>query len=219
MPASSSIRKEAQYRVYKLRPEPLAEVDEWLSRIERCGKRPERPAHRNRSRKEGEGHDMTEETRAGVPASREGCDPWTVGAPSAWRSSSPPTSMTYGRPDHAKRLARWIAEVEGDLRLGGGPGDLHQRWEGPADRRVRASPTPGRDQEPRGAEETSSRPSSSPTATQRPWCSRNAGSPSTNSPPTARAGRRTLEDLAAHGAGRGTCTDWHTRWTELTPFL
>jgi DNA-binding transcriptional ArsR family regulator len=26
------VRKEAQFRVYNLRPEPLAEVDEWLSR-------------------------------------------------------------------------------------------------------------------------------------------------------------------------------------------
>ena len=46
------VRKEAQFRVYNLRPEPLAEVDEWLSPYRSLvGVAHERPAHRDRPRK------------------------------------------------------------------------------------------------------------------------------------------------------------------------
>ena len=91
-----------------------------------------------------------------------------------------------------QRLARWIAEVEGDLRVGGAfRATFTSGWEGPGrvdvcdpPRHLLVTMTPG------GEDETSSRPRSSPTATRQHWWSRSVGSPFKNSPRTEPAGRR-----------------------------
>ena len=91
------------------------------------------------------------------------------------------------------RLARWIADVEGDLRLGGEfRASFTSGWEGPGrvdvcepPRRLLLTMEPGRTTRP------SLRPSSSPMATRPAWYSRNAGSRSTSWPRTGPAGRRT----------------------------
>jgi uncharacterized protein YndB with AHSA1/START domain len=62
---------------------------------------------------------MTGDARAAA-ASWAACDQQAVRASCAWRTALPPISRTCGRHSPIPpRLARWIGEVEGDLRLGG----------------------------------------------------------------------------------------------------
>jgi uncharacterized protein YndB with AHSA1/START domain len=118
-----------------------------------------------------------------------------------------------------QRLARWIATVEGDLRLGG---EFWARftsscWEGPGrvdvcdpPRRLRLTMSPGQDdQTVIEAELTADGDQTRLVVEER------------GLPIGAAAGRGAgwqahVEDLGAYLAGR-ELADWRERWTELTP--
>ena len=116
------VRQEAQRRVYSLRPEPLAEVDEWLGRYRALWEQRLDALHTEVARGKRERtkeHLMTSNARwrrthPGQPAiSRwRGC--CAHRRPLRHRHRRPVVGLT----DPA-RLARWYGEVEGDLRLGG----------------------------------------------------------------------------------------------------
>jgi uncharacterized protein YndB with AHSA1/START domain len=116
------------------------------------------------------------------------------------------------------RLARWIAEVEGDLRVGG---EFHANftsgWEGSGrvevcepPRRLRLTMSPGhQDQTVIEAELGAEGDHTSLAVEER-------GLPLTELPAHGAGWQAHLEDLAAHLAG-GERADWRTRWSKLTP--
>jgi Bacterial regulatory protein, arsR family/Activator of Hsp90 ATPase homolog 1-like protein len=115
------VRQQAQRRVYSLRPEPLAEVDEWLGRYRALWEqRLDAAAHRG-----GPGETRTKENQmtsnAGADSRVTGSlrsaggkgvvrmqDRFDTDIDDLWSALTDPS-----------RLARWYGEVEGDLRLGG----------------------------------------------------------------------------------------------------
>ena len=117
----------------------------------------------------------------------------------------------------AQRLARWIAEVEGDLRLGGAfratftermGGSRPSSCEPP--RYLLVTMTPG------GEEETVIEAVLVADGDQTRLVVEERGIPLKELAAHGAGWQAHLEDLAAHGAGREP-TDWRTRWTELTP--
>jgi uncharacterized protein YndB with AHSA1/START domain len=117
------------------------------------------------------------------------------------------------------RLARWIAEVEGDLRLGG---EFHASftsgWEGPgrvevcdAPRRLRLLMAPGQ-----GEDETVIEAVLVAEGNKTRLVVEERGIPLGEIAGNGAGWQAHVEDLAAHLAGRQPA-DWRTRWIELTP--
>ena len=116
------------------------------------------------------------------------------------------------------RLARWIAAVEGDLRVGG---TFHARftsgWEGPGRVEICRQPerllvvmAPGR------ADETEIEATLTPAGDHTRLVIEERGIPIEHLPGHGAGWQAHVEDLVAHLAGRER-QDWHARWLELTP--
>jgi uncharacterized protein YndB with AHSA1/START domain len=117
-----------------------------------------------------------------------------------------------------QRLARWIADVEGDLRVGGEfQANFTSGWEGSGrvdlcepPRRLRVTMSPGqKDQTVIEAELVAEGDQTSLAVEER-------GLPLDELAAHGAGWQAHVEDLAAHLAGRERA-DWRTRWSELTP--
>jgi uncharacterized protein YndB with AHSA1/START domain len=117
------------------------------------------------------------------------------------------------------RLARWIADIEGDLRVGG---EFHASftsgWEGPGrvdvcepPRHLRVTMAPGQ-----GDDETVIEAELVSAGDQTRLVIEERGLPLDELATHGAGWQAHVEDLAAHLAGRQR-VDWRTRWTELTP--
>jgi uncharacterized protein YndB with AHSA1/START domain len=123
------------------------------------------------------------------------------------------SALTDGR-----RLARWIAEVEGDLRLDGAfRATFTSGWEGPGrvdacepPRHLRVIMTPGQ------AEETVIEAVLVAEGNQTALVVEERGLPLEELAAHGAGWQAHLEDLAAHSAGREHA-QWRTRWNELVP--
>ena len=115
------VRQEAQRRVYGLRPEPLAEVDEWLGQIPGpVGAAAGRPAHRGGPGKtRTKERQMTSTTQGGnrIQGSLRSAD--GKGVVRMQDRFDTDIDDLWSALTDPGRLARWIGEVEGDLRVGG----------------------------------------------------------------------------------------------------
>jgi uncharacterized protein YndB with AHSA1/START domain len=117
-----------------------------------------------------------------------------------------------------QRLARWIARVEGDLRLGGQfRASFTSGWEGPG--RVDVCDPPRRllvtmDQDQQ--DETVIAAELIPDGEQTRLVVEERGLPFAEAADHGGGWQAHIEDLAAHLAGRPR-TDWRTRWAELAP--
>lgn len=117
-----------------------------------------------------------------------------------------------------QRLARWIAEVDGDLRLGGEfRATFTSGWEGHGrvevcepPRRLLVTMAPGRE------DETVIEAELVADGDQTSLVLEERGLPLEELAAHGAGWQAHVEDLAAHLAGRER-TDWRTRWTELTP--
>src|SRR5487761_50375 len=117
-----------------------------------------------------------------------------------------------------RRLARWIAQVEGDIRLGG---EFHARftssWEGPGrvdvcepPRRLLVTMSPGQE------DETVIEANLVAAGDQTSLVIEERGLPVDELAAHGAGWQAHVEDLAASIAGREPA-DWRTRWSELTP--
>jgi uncharacterized protein YndB with AHSA1/START domain len=117
-----------------------------------------------------------------------------------------------------QRLARWIADVEGDLRLGG---EFRARftssWEGPGrvdvcepPRRLLLTMSPGQD------DQTVIEAELIPDGEQTRLIVEERGLPLDAAAAHGAGWQAHIEDLATHLAGEPP-TVWRTRWLELTP--
>jgi uncharacterized protein YndB with AHSA1/START domain len=117
-----------------------------------------------------------------------------------------------------ERLARWIATVDGDLRLGG---EFRARftsgWEGPGridvcepPRRLLVTMSPGQD------DQTVIEAEVIPEADQTLLVVEERGLPLDEAAAHGAGWQAHIEDLAAHLAGQPSA-DWRTRWAALTP--
>lgn len=117
-----------------------------------------------------------------------------------------------------RRLARWVAEVEGDLRVGG---QFHARftssWDGPgrvdvcrAPRRLTVTMSPGT------PDETVIDATLAPEQDKTRLVVEERGLPLDVLAAHGAGWQAHVEDLAAHIDGR-QAGDWHTRWTQLRP--
>jgi uncharacterized protein YndB with AHSA1/START domain len=117
------------------------------------------------------------------------------------------------------RLARWLADIEGDLRVGG---EFHASftsgWEGPGrvdvcepPRHLRVTMAPGQ-----GDDETVIEAELVSAGDQTRLVIEERGLPLDELATHGAGWQAHVEDLAAHLAGRQR-VDWRTRWTELTP--
>jgi uncharacterized protein YndB with AHSA1/START domain len=117
-----------------------------------------------------------------------------------------------------QRLARWIAEVEGDLRLGGEfRASFTSSWEGPGrvdvcepPRRLLVTMSPGQD------DQTVIEAELVPDGDQTRLVLEERGFPLDEVAAHGAGWQAHVEDLAAHLAGR-PAADWRMRWAELTP--
>jgi uncharacterized protein YndB with AHSA1/START domain len=117
-----------------------------------------------------------------------------------------------------ERLARWIATVEGDLRLGGEfRASFTSGWEGPGrvdvcepPRRLLVTMSPGQD------DQTVIEATLDPDGPQTRLVVEERGLPLGEVAAHGAGWQAHIEDLAAYLAGRPTA-DWRTRWTELAP--
>jgi uncharacterized protein YndB with AHSA1/START domain len=117
-----------------------------------------------------------------------------------------------------KRLARWIAEVEGDLRPGGEfRASFTSGWQGPGrvdvcepPRRLLVTMSPGQD------DQTVIEAVLEPDGDQTRLVVEERGLPLGEVADHGAGWQAHVEDLAAHLAGR-PAADWRTRWTELIP--
>ena len=118
-----------------------------------------------------------------------------------------------------RRLARWLGEVEGDLRLGG---EFRARffasgWEGTG--RVDACEPPRRlllTMSPGQQDETVIEAWLADAGDQTTLVIEERGLPLGEIASHGAGWQAHVEDLAAHVAG-GEAADWRSRWTELTP--
>jgi uncharacterized protein YndB with AHSA1/START domain len=117
-----------------------------------------------------------------------------------------------------QRLARWIGDVEGDLRLGGEfQARFTSSWEGPG--RVDVCEPPRRllvTLEPGSAAETVVEAELVADGAQTRLVIEERGLPLDSLHAYGAGWQAHVEDLAAHLAGREPA-DWRTRWTELDP--
>jgi uncharacterized protein YndB with AHSA1/START domain len=117
-----------------------------------------------------------------------------------------------------RRLTRWIADVEGDLRLGG---QIHARftsaWDGPG--RIDVCQAPHRlvvTMSPGTRDETVIDATLTPEHRKTRLVIEERGIPLTELAYHGAGWQAHVEDLTAHIHGRQP-SDWHTRWTALTP--
>ena len=117
-----------------------------------------------------------------------------------------------------KRLARWIGDVEGDLRLGGEfQARFTSSWEGPG--RVDVCEPPRRllvTMEPGTEDETVIEAELVADGAQTRLVIEERGLPVSALPTHGAGWQAHVEDLAAYLAGREPA-DWRTRWAELSP--
>ena len=117
-----------------------------------------------------------------------------------------------------QRLARWIGDVEGDLRLGGVfRARFTSSWEGPG--RVDVCEAPRRllvTMEPGTADETVIEAQLAADGDQTLLVIEERGLPLAGLAAHGAGWQAHVEDLAAHLAGRDPA-DWRTRWAELSP--
>lgn len=117
-----------------------------------------------------------------------------------------------------RRLARWIADVQGDLRLGGQfRARFTSSWEGPGrvdvcepPRRLLVTMSPGDD------DQTVIEAELTPEGNATRLVIEERGLPLDAAAAHGAGWQAHVEDLAAHLAGEPTA-DWRTRWLELTP--
>jgi uncharacterized protein YndB with AHSA1/START domain len=116
------------------------------------------------------------------------------------------------------RLARWVAKVEGDLRLGG---EIHavftSSWDGPG--RIDVCETPHRlavTMSPGEADETVIEANLTPADGRTRLVIEERGLPLDVLAAHGAGWQAHVEDLSAHLQGREP-SDWHTRWTALVP--
>ena len=117
-----------------------------------------------------------------------------------------------------ERLARWVAQVEGDLRLGGAfRATFTSGWEGPGrvdvcepPRRLLVTMSPGEDQQ------TEIEVELAPDRHMTRLVIEERGIPLDEVAAHGAGWQVHVEDLAAHLAGRSTA-EWRSRWTELIP--
>lgn len=118
----------------------------------------------------------------------------------------------------APRLARWIAKVEGDLRLGGSfSANFTSGWEGSG--RVDACEPPRRlhvTMDPGTSDETTIEATLSPEGSRTRLVVEERGIPLDEIGAHGAGWQAHIEDLGTHLLG-GKPTDWRTRWIELTP--
>jgi uncharacterized protein YndB with AHSA1/START domain len=117
-----------------------------------------------------------------------------------------------------RRLARWIADVEGDLRLGG---RIHARftsaWDGPG--RITLCEAPHRlavTMSPGGPDETVIEATLAPEQGKTRLVIEERGIRLDELAYHGAGWQAHVEDLTAHLHG-GEAGDWHTRWTALKP--
>jgi uncharacterized protein YndB with AHSA1/START domain len=117
-----------------------------------------------------------------------------------------------------QRLARWIADVDGELRLGGRfTARFTSGWSGPGrvdvcepPRRLLVTMSPGQ------PDETVIEARLTPTGDRTHLVVEERGLPLDDLPFHGAGWQVHLEDLAAHLLGEAA-SDWRSRWTELTP--
>jgi uncharacterized protein YndB with AHSA1/START domain len=117
-----------------------------------------------------------------------------------------------------QRLARWIARVEGDLRVGGEfRASFTSSWEGPGrvdvcepPRRLLVTMSPGQD------DQTVIEAELTPDGDKTRLVIEERGFPLGKTAAHGAGWQAHVEDLAAYLAGKPTA-DWRTRWAELTP--
>jgi uncharacterized protein YndB with AHSA1/START domain len=162
---------------------------------------------------------MTDDTRTGprligslqVTAGKGGVrmeDVYETGADDLWSALTDP-----------ERLARWVARVEGDLRLGGEfRASFTSSWEGPG--RVEVCDPPRRlllTMEPGAADSTVIEAVLTPEGEDRTrLVIEERGLPVPEFVNHGAGWQAHVEDLTAYLAGREP-VDWHTRWTQLIP--
>ncbi len=116
------------------------------------------------------------------------------------------------------RLARWVAEVEGDLRVGGAfRATFTSGWEGPG--RVEVCEPPNRllvTMSPGDEDETVVEAVLDVDGDQTRLVVEERGIPLAELAAHGAGWQAHVEDLGAHVAGQ-EAADWHTRWTELNP--
>ena len=117
-----------------------------------------------------------------------------------------------------QRLARWVAQVDGDLRLGGAfQATFTSGWEGPGrvdvcepPRRLVVTMSPGQ------YDQTVIEVELVPADDQTRLILEERGLPLNEAAAHGAGWQAHVEELAAHLAGR-PAADWQTRWAELTP--
>src|SRR6478752_1031353 len=153
-----------------------------------------RPAHRSRTRQETtEDDDMTEHTRARtLVGTMRSLGETGTGAVRMEDRYDTDVDDLWSALTEPQRLARWIGQVEGDLRLGGTfQARFTSSWEGPG--RVDVCEPP-----------------------RRLLVIMERGLPVDSLPAYGAGWQAHVEDLAAHLAGQEPA-DWRTRWAELSP--
>lgn len=117
-----------------------------------------------------------------------------------------------------RRLARWIARVDGDLRAGGQfRASFVSGWDGPG--RVDVCDPPRRllvTMSPDNDDQTVIEVELVPDGDTTRLVVEERAFPPEQAPGHGAGWQAHIEDLAAHLAGRPT-TNWHTRWTALLP--
>jgi uncharacterized protein YndB with AHSA1/START domain len=117
-----------------------------------------------------------------------------------------------------QRLARWVADVEGDLRVGGDfQASFTSGWEGPG--RVDVCEPPRRllvTMSPGGDEETVIEAALVADGDQTRLVLEERGFGRNEVAAHGAGWQAHMEDLAAHLSGSERA-DWHTRWVELAP--
>lgn len=116
------------------------------------------------------------------------------------------------------RLARWVAEVDGDLRPGGTfQARFTSGWQGPgrvdicdAPRHLLVTMRPGH------PDQTVIEATISPAGDQSLLVVEERGLPLSEAAAHGAGWQAHIEDLAAYLTGQST-TDWRARWTDLTP--
>lgn len=124
----------------------------------------------------------------------------------------------WGAVSEPERLSRWLATVEGELRVGG---RIHatftSSWDGPG--RIEVCDAPQRlllTMQPGTPEETELEAVLTAEGQGTRLVIEERGLPWDEAPAYGAGWQAHLDDLRAHLEGRPT-GDWHTRWTELIP--
>lgn len=124
----------------------------------------------------------------------------------------------WGAVTEPERLARWLAKVEGDLRVGGiVHAEFTSSWEGPG--RIDVCDAPHRlllTMHPDTPDETELEAVLTAEDRGTRLVVEDRGLPLDEAPDHAAGWHAHLDDLRAHLEGR-PAGDWHTRWTELIP--